>query len=293
MISLSIIIVSYNTKKFLKDCLVSILKNKRNINLEILVVDNNSSDGSAELVEEEFPKIKLIRNKDNFGFAKANNLGIKKAKGEYILFLNSDTLLTADVLQTMLDFVEKHPEVGVATCKVKLPDSRLDDACHRGYPTPWNAFCHFSGLAQLPFFKKVFRGYSLGWMDLNKIHEIDACAGAFMFVQKKAGQEINWWDEDYFWYGEDLDFCYRIKKKGWKIYFVSTASILHYKGVSGGIKETSRNFTTATKETKRMATKARFEAMRIFYRKHYVKKYPKIITWLVLKSIDFKEKLTS
>lgn len=293
MIDLSIIIVSYNTKEFLKECLISIFNNKENLNIEIIVIDNASSDGSVDLIKKEFPKTILIQNKKNLGFAKANNLGIKKAKGKYVLFLNSDTVLRSNVLETIFEFMEKHSKVGATTCKVELLDGQLDDACHRGFPTPWNAFCHFSGLAKLPLFKKIFRGYSLGWADLGKIHEIDACAGAFMFVRKTTGQEIKWWDEDYFWYGEDLDFCFKLKAKDWKIYFIPTVSILHYKGVSGGIKDASRDLTTADQETKKMAKKARFDAMRIFYKKHYLKKYPKIITWLVLKGINFKEKLTS
>lgn len=290
---LSIIIPSYNTKEFLRSCIKSILEEKSiNLKLEIIVVDNASIDGSSEMIEKEFPNIILIKNKTNLGFSKANNLAIKKAKGRYILFLNSDTVLGKNVLKNMVDFMDENKTVGAATCKVKLLNNQLDDACHRGFPTPWNSFCYFSGLSKIFIAKRLLDGYNLGWMNLNKTHEIDACAGAFMIVRREVGEQVNWWDEDYFWYGEDLDFCYRLKKKGWKIFFVPTVSILHYKGVSGGIKNISKNLTTADPNTKKLANKARFEAMRIFYRKHYQKSYPKIITWLVDKGIFAKEKLT-
>ncbi|HYM65402.1 MAG TPA: glycosyltransferase family 2 protein, partial [Candidatus Sulfotelmatobacter sp.] len=136
-------------------------------------------------------------------------------------------------------------------------------------------------------------GYNLGYMDLSKTHVIDALAGAFMIVRRKAGEEVGWWDEDYFFYGEDLDFCFMLKQKGWKVYYVPEVSILHYKGVSGGIKKDSQKITTASKETKKFATKWRFAAMRIFYKKHYEQKYPWIVTRLVYLGIYLKKTLSS
>lgn len=289
MIDLSIIIVSYNTKDILHTCLSSVFNTfPKMFTVEVIVVDNASSDASVEIVKKDFPKALLIQNKENFGFSKANNIGVKKAKGRYILFLNSDTVMFKGTIETMLVFMDSHTYVGAATCRVVLPNEKLDDASHRGFPTPWNAFCHFSGLSRLFPTRRMFSGYSLSFMDVSFIHEIDACAGAFLLVNRKAGEVIHWWDEDFFWYGDDLDFCYRLKENGWKIYFVPTASILHYKGVSGGIKEISKNITTADRKTKALATKARFNAMEIFYKKHYVNKYPKFLTWLVLFVIAVK-----
>ncbi|MBI2430668.1 MAG: glycosyltransferase family 2 protein [Candidatus Levybacteria bacterium] len=286
MIKLSIIIVSYNTKDILQACLESVYRNLPKDATEVIVVDNASTDGSVEMVEKEFPKVIAIENKENVGFSKANNIGLKKAEGKYILFLNSDTVVCKNTLDEMIVFMDSYPHAGAATCRVELANGRLDDASHRGFPTPWNAFCHFSGLSRIFPKSRIFAGYSMGWEDLSKIHEIDACAGAFIIVRRIAGEEVNWWDEDFFWYGDDLDFCYRLKEKGWKIYFVPTISIMHYKGVSSGIKEISEHLTTADKDTKRRATEARFEAMKIFYKKHYQKKYPKFFTWLVLKGVD-------
>lgn len=296
MMDLSIIIVSYNTKRLLKECIDSVISASiKPFNLEIIIVDNASTDGSIEILSNKYKVlgIKLIENKENMGFSKANNLGVKEAKGRYLLFLNPDTVVNKNTLFEMIKFMDKNKNVGVATCKVLLPDGKIDDACHRGFPTPWNSFYHFTGLSKLFPHSKMFSGYSLGYLDLNKNHEIDACAGAFMMVRREAGEEINWWDEDYFWYGEDLDFCYRLKNKGWLIYYFPQVTILHYKGVSGGLKESSRHLTIADEKIKKMATKARFDAMKIFYKKHYVNKYPFFINWFTMQGVNIKKFLSS
>lgn len=289
----SIIIVSYNTKDILRNCLSSIYIHGKDMSPEIIVVDNASSDGSAEMVEKEFPDVILLTNANNEGFSKANNIGVGKSTGEYVLFLNSDTEIKSNSLQELLTVMEENPQVGAATCKVLLPNGKLDDACHRGFPTPWNSFCHFTALSKLFPKSELFGGYSLTYLDTNLPHEIDACAGAFMLVRRKAGEDAGWWDEDYFWYGDDLDFCYRLKQLGWKVYYYPFVSILHYKGVSGGIKEISKELTLATKETKRMATKARFDAMRIFYKKHYEKNNPYVLNITVRLAITILKKISS
>jgi len=288
MMNLSIIIVSYNTKEFLKKCLESIKNANSKFNYEIIVVDNDSSDSSLEMLEKEFPDISLIKNKENLGFSRANNQGVKKAKGKYLLFLNPDTVLNKDTLPTLMKFMERNKDVGISTCRLVMPNGKIDDACHRGFPTPWNAFCHFSGLSRMFPKIKLFSGYSLSYLNFEEIHEIDACAGAFMLVRREAGEKIGWWDEDYFFYGEDLEFCFRIKELGYKIYYIPDVSVFHYKGVSGGIKKNSKNISTADIKTRRLATNARFNAMKIFYKKHYMDKYPKLITWLVMQGINFK-----
>lgn len=292
MIDLSVVIVSYNTKDFLKNCLDSIYKTSKNFSFEIIVVDNASSDNSADLVSREYKDVILIKNSQNLGFSKANNLGVKKSTGRYVLFLNSDTLVYENTLKYMIDFMDENNKVGAATCKLVMPNEKIDDASHRGFPTPWNSFTHFSGLAKIFPKTKTFGGYNLGYMDFTTTHEIDALAGAFMLVRRNAGKDVGWWDEDYFFYGEDLDFCYQLKQKGWKVFYVPDVSILHYKGVSGGIKEVSKELTTASKETKIKSQKERFRAMRLFYKKHYENKYPWVVTRLVYAGISLKQ-LTS
>ena len=294
MIDISIIVVNYNAKEFLRKCIASILKNVKSISYEVIIIDNNSSDKSAEMIEKEFSQVKLIANKNNVGFSKANNQGVKISKeSRFVLFLNPDTVVHKQVIEGMINFMNTHEDAGAATCKLIMPNGKIDDATHRGFPTPWNAFSHFSGLEKLFPNSKLFAGYSLGWMNMDSSHEIDVLAGAFMLVRREAGEKVGWWDEDYFFYGEDIDFCYMLKQKGWKIYYVPGVFVTHYKGVSGGIKAVSKEITTASEETKKRATKSRFNAMRIFYKKHYEEKYPKLITWLMYKAIFIKERLSS
>ncbi len=289
MVDLSIVIVSYNTKDFLIKCIQSIEETGKDFNYEIIVADNASSDGSVELVKEKFKEVIVIANKGNLGFSKANNLGVKKASGRYVLFLNADTVVYPNTLKYMINFMDSQKQAGAATCELKMPNGKIDDASHRGFPTPWNAFCHFSGLSKIFPKTHLFGGYNLTYLDFDKTHEIDALAGAFMLVRRSAGEEADWWDEDYFFYGEDLDFCFMLKQKGRKIYYVPEVSILHYKGVSGGIKKHSQNLTTASSNTKKRATYERFRAMRLFYKKHYEQKYPWIVTRLVYAGISLKQ----
>ncbi|MCL4338869.1 glycosyltransferase family 2 protein [Patescibacteria group bacterium] len=292
-IILSVIIVNFNTYSFLSKCLESIKRSNVILEkIEIIVVDNNSGNKEAERIKETFSYVNLIKNRENIGFAKANNQAIKKSLGKYVLLLNPDTIVKKGTFETMLKFMEKNVKVGVATCRVNLVSGQIDDACNRGFPSPWNAFCHFSGLAKLFPQSKFFNGYHLGFWNMEQVHEIDSCVGAFLLVRREVGERVGWLDEDYFWYGEDIDFCYKVKNAGWKVMYVPTTSILHYKGVSGGIKKHSQHLSLADKKIKYLATRSRFEVMRIFYEKHYKKKYPEWIRAIVLWGIKLKEYLS-
>lgn len=291
-VDLSTIIVSYNTENLLRNCLETIKRSETDGYLfETVVVDNASTDGSVEMMKRRFPKVKLVVNKKNIGFAAANNMGIRHARGRYLLFLNPDTIVQPNTLRIMVEFMDKHPQVGTATCRVELPSGELDYSCHRGFPTPWSALAYFSGLAKVFPKVKFFAGYPLSYLPFDKTHEIDSACGAFLIVRRKAGEEVNWWDEDYFWYGEDLDFCFRLQNKGWKIVFVPKTKIIHYKGASSGIKKESQKITTADRQTKKKAAKASTDVMRIFFEKHYKERYPKPIYWLVMRGIDLLEKV--
>ncbi|KKS98593.1 MAG: family 2 glycosyl transferase [Candidatus Gottesmanbacteria bacterium GW2011_GWA2_43_14] len=292
--TLSVIIVNYNTLEYLSACLVSLYNSSLpDSEFEVIVTDNASRENPANVLKKKFPKVKILQNKTNTGFAKANNRGVKYCRGQYVLFLNPDTLVGKQTLRETVLFLEKNPQAAVVTARVNLPDGSLDDACHRGFPTPWNAFCHFSGLAALFPRSTVFNGYHLGYRDLDKTHEIDSCVGAFMMVRKEAGGSAGWFDESYFWYGEDLDFCYRLKKNGWKIFFLPRVSIIHYKGVSSGLKKHTSHISTASRQTKIRASQARYEVMRIFYRKHYNRGIYKWLSPLIFFGISIKERLSS
>ena len=291
MTDLSIVILNYNSKDFALRCVNSIKKyykdNVADKKYEIFVVDNASSDVSKQIFEK-IKDITFIPNNQNLGFSKGNNTAVKKTNGRYVLFLNPDTIVYKDTLSKMVDFMDSHKDVGAATCKVLMGNGKIDDATHRGFPTPWNSLMHFSGLSKLFPKSKIFNGYQMGWLDLNTTHEIDALAGAFMVVRRQAGEEVGWWDEDYFFYGEDLDFCYLLKEKGWKVYYVASASAFHHKGVSAGIRKESQNISTADRKTKIMVTNWRYRAMKIFYDKHYKQKYPFFIDWIIKTAIELK-----
>src|SRR3989344_7465354 len=174
---LSIVIVSYNAGHILKDCLKSVYAASQKLKAETYVVDNNSSDGTAGLVKKNFHWVKLIANGTNSGFSKANNQAIKKALGKYVLILNPDTKVEADTFSKMIRFMDKHSQVGVATCRLQFPSGRLDPDCRRHFPTPWRSFCHFSGLSKIFKGSKIFDQYYMGCLSDDCEHEVDACAG--------------------------------------------------------------------------------------------------------------------
>lgn len=297
---LSIIIISFNTSVLTVACLRSLYEHISDaISFEVIVVDNDSKDTSVKDMEvykktlgKEGSSLTIIPNKENSGFSKANNIGLKKSSGRYVLFLNSDTVVPEKTAERMVSFMDEHKEAGAATCYVRMANGELDDAAHRGFPTPWNALSHFSGLAKVFPHSMFFNGYHMAWKNLKEIHEVDALAGAFMIVRREAGEQASWWDEDYFFYGEDIDFCFMLKQFGWKIYFVPEVEILHLKGASSGIKKESQKVTTATLETKRWVTNQRFTAMKTFYKKHYLTRYPSLLTGMVFFAIDQKLRRT-
>lgn len=279
---LSVVIVSFNTKEVLNECLLSLKVAIKNLKVEVFVVDNNSSDQTAGMVKENHPWVKLIANKQNLGFSKANNQALKKIRGQYVLVLNPDTKLMGDTLTKMLVFMRKRQDVAVATCKVELANGKLDRDCRRHFPSAWRSFCHFSGFEKIFPSSKIFDQYYMGYLPLNIEHEVDACAGAFMFIRKSEMDKVGLFDEDFFFYGEDLDWCWRFREAGYKIVYTPITKIIHYKGVSSGIKKETQEISKATEESKKRALAESTRAMKLFYEKHYKDKYPFFINWLVL-----------
>jgi len=292
-IDISIVILNYNSIDFLKGCLESIEKSELNhVSVEIVVVDNASTDDSVAVIRHEYPEVKLIASKKNKGFAAGNNLAVKKTRGKYILFLNPDTVLEPNTLYKVYEYMEKHKDVGVATPRLELANGELDYSTHRGFPTPLNALFFFTGIANLFPKIKIFAGYTHGWkLDDPSPHEVGVISGAFFFVRRKAAKEVGWWDEDYFWYGEDIEFSYSLKEAGWKVMFLPKVHTLHYKGVTSGIKKHTKKVSKASKETRKRSARASTEAMKIFYRKHYLTRYPKIVTAVVLAGISLLGKI--
>lgn len=298
-VNLSIIILNYNTKQLTTDSIKSIethyLEEVKSGLFEIIVVDNASPDESLAAFKEykKTTKIKsfhVVDSGGNIGFSAGNNKGVPYAKGKYVLFLNPDTIVYQKTLSVMLEFMEEHPDVGASSCMLINKDGALDFNCHRGFPTPWNSFCFFSGLQRIFPKSKLFAGYTQGWKDITQNHEVEAIEGAFMLMPRWVGEKVGWWDEDYFFYGEDLQFCYDIKQLGLKIYYLGAVKIMHIGGASSGIKKKSQNVTTANIETKKKIQTIRFEAMKIFYRKNYKNKYPGWLHALIFAAIDFMRK---
>src|SRR3989338_7030782 len=286
---LSIIIVNYNTKGLLADCLASVFAAAAAKNgLEVIVVDNASSDGSQAMVASQFKQVKLVRNKANLGFARANNEGYKVARGKYLLFLNSDTVVKRYSLAKPLKFLKNHPKVGAVTIKLILGDGTLDIDNHRGLPTPWASFCHFFGLSSLFPHSTIFNSYHLGQKKLNRIHSIPVAAGSFLMLSAKLFDQIGRWDEAYYFYGEDIDLCYRIGQAGYKIIYYPKVSTLHLKGASSGLRKETASLAKTSRETRIRVARASIEAMKIFYSKFYARKYPVFVTWLVLFAITLK-----
>ncbi|GMU95350.1 MULTISPECIES: glycosyltransferase [Ignavibacterium] len=268
MTDLSIIIVNYNVKEYLKNLLHSIRKASQNLSTEIIVIDNASDDGSVEMLREKFPDVKLIANEKNLGFGKANNIGLKEAKGKYILLINPDTLVAEDTFTKLIEFFESHPDAGMVGCKILNPDGTLQLACRRSFPGPWTSFTKVTGLSSLFPKSKLFARYNLTYLDENQTYEVDAISGSFMMLRKDVYDKVGGFDEQFFMYGEDLDLCYRIQKAGYKIYYVHTTQIIHYKGES-------------TKRSSLDETKVFYQAMHLFVKKHLSSSF---IVELILRS---------
>jgi len=256
IINISIVIVNYNVKDFLRNCLDSIYNSDTNLIFEIIVVDNNSHDDSFEELSKLYKDVKFILLKENLGFSKANNIGFAEASGEFVLILNPDTILSADTLHKVYHFMKSNPEIGASGCKVLNHDNTFQLPCRRSFPTPWNSFCKLFGLQKIFPNTKLFSEYNLTYKSIDESYEVDALIGAFMFVRNDVIDKINGFDEEYFMYGEDLDFCYKVKKAGYKVYYFHETSIIHFKGES-------------TKRSNINEVKHFYDAMQIFVKKHY------------------------
>lgn len=260
---LSIVIVNYNVKHFLEQCLKSVYQAIQNIEAEIFVVDNNSVDGSQEMIRTSFPGVNLIANSKNTGFSTANNQAIKESKGEYVLLLNPDTVVPENCFHTILEFADQTPDLGA--CGVPMFDGQGNylPESKRGLPTPEVAFYKMIGLNKLFPKSKKFGKYHLGYLPADQNHEVEILAGAFMLIRKKVIDKIGLLDETFFMYGEDIDLSYRITKAGWKNYYFAGSRIIHYKGES--TKKLSTNYV-----------KIFYKAMVIFAEKHYARSNQKL-----------------
>ncbi|MEO0184223.1 MAG: glycosyltransferase [candidate division WOR-3 bacterium] len=229
---ISIVIVNYNVKHFVEQCLMAIERARHNLALEIIVVDNASVDGSQAMIKRKFPHVLLLENHKNLGFAKANNQALKIARGKYVLILNPDTLIQEDTLIILKEFLDKNQDVSAVGCKLINPDGSFQIASRRSIPTPWVAFTKIIGLSRIFPKSRIFARYNLTYISPDIESEVEVLSGSLMMLRKQVLTKVGYFDEDYFLYGEDIDLCYKIKKAGGKIYYTPRTKAIHYKGES-------------------------------------------------------------
>lgn len=265
---LSVVIVNYNVRYFLEQCLHAVANASRNIESEVFVVDNNSVDGSCAMIREKFPWVKLIENKTNEGFSKANNQALRQAKGKYCLLLNPDTVIEEGTFRKCISFMDEHPESGALGVKMIDGKGNFLPESKRALPTPSVAFFKIFGLSALFPKSKIFGRYHLGYLDRDQIHEVEILSGAFMFLRSEALKKTGLLDEDFFMYGEDIDLSYRMLKENYRNFYFPETTIIHYKGES--TKKGSINYVVVF-----------YNAMLIFARKHFSHKNALAFSFLI------------
>ena len=264
MVDLSIIIISWNTRELLRECLESINLHTKGIIFEVFVVDNASADQSAAMVKESFPSVTLIENKDNVGFSKANNQAIRASKGRYVALLNPDTLLIEDVFTRLIQYADLHEETGAVGPKILCGDGQtIQYTCARKLPSLYFDFCKFSGLIRLFPKLKLFSGSNLRHWDHNTSRHVELLSGACMVVSRKTIEDVGLMDENQFLYVDEVDWCKRIIDKRWKIFYCSDSSIIHYGGES-------------SKQAQVAANKEYLKAKWYYYVKHHGATYARV-----------------
>lgn len=301
MPSLALVIVNYNTRELLTGCLDSVFASRCRYPFHVTLVDNNSTDGSVELVRTQYPQVTLLESAHNGGFGYANNIALRalavpprpaspqqpaseipeqgdagiRFSTDYILFLNPDTVLPPDALEVMVDFLERTPQAGVVGPRMEKPDGTLDLACRRAFPTPLNSLFKLTGLSRLFPRHPLIARYNLTHLREDELAEVDSVMGAFMLVRGTALGQAGLFDERFFMYGEDLDLAYRIKARGWQVFYNPAVTVLHIKGASS-----RKRSTRSIREF--------YRAMHVFYVKHYADKYNSLINILVRLGITLR-----
>ena len=264
---LSVIIVHYKTQDKTFDTLTALLKSEIDYEFEIIVVDNFSNDGSIEYLQKKFPSCKFILNSGNLGFSKANNIGINQSNGDVILLLNSDVIVEKNTIDKSIKFLNSKENIGVVGVQLSLRNGELDHTCKRGFPTPLASLFYFTKLNKLFKNSRFFGAYTADHIKRDETGEVDSVVGAYMLIPKAVINEVGRLDEDFFMYGEDIDWCYRIKESGRAIWYLADSKAVHLKGASSG------------KKNKRLIYEFH-RSMWLFYKKHYSKKYLFIISYI-------------
>ena len=284
MIDLGIIIVNYNVRDMLRNCLASVFGSRGEFTFEVCVVDNGSDDGSADMVEAAYPQVRLIRA-ENRGYAAGNNRGLRafgfdeggdatpgRGRPRYVLLLNPDTELPPSALADMLAFMKEHPKAGIAGPRLVREDGSLDRACRRSFPTPEVAFYRLSGLSRLFPHSRRFGRYNVTYLSPDDTAQVDAVVGAFMLIRGEVLDQVGLLDERYFMYAEDLDLAFRAKAQGWQVWYNAAVTVLHYKGQSSRQRSAFANIKF-------------YETMRLFHAKHFERETFFLVNWLIYGAI--------
>ena len=290
---LSIIIVTYNSTQLALRTLDSyrqaVTQDKDN-RVEIIVVDNCSSARTADAIAEHHPEVQLIRNPDNFGYSRANNIGFQASRGRYLLFSNPDIEVYPETLPALISLLDESPDVGACTPFLELMKTgKLDWSAHRGFPTPWSSFTYMAGLSRCCRISqrtaRWFGGYHLLDRDLSSPHHVDVIEGGFTFIRREVFQAAGHWDEDYFLFGEDIDLCLQIAEQGFKIMFYPQVRARHLMGSTTGLKKES---PPVDPQVRAKSYHCFYDAMRLFYDKNYKNKYGPVVRGAVLAGIETK-----
>jgi GT2 family glycosyltransferase len=273
---ISFCIVSYNTRELLENCLASLIDNRPRSDYEIIIVDNHSSDGSVEMIRRNHPGSQLEVLDGHIGYTRAMNIALQKARGQFLVQLNPDTIIMPGVWDALVDFMKGHGEAGICTPKVLNRDGTLQKQCRRSAAGPWDTFCYMSGLSRLFPDNPKLAGYLMTYMDENTVHPCEAVSGACMVIRREVINSIGFLDEMYYAYQEDSDYCFRARQAGYQVYYVPLGQIIHYGGQGGSLVNVRRSI---------------YEWHRsywIYYRKHFAPQKIFLLNWLVYVGITVR-----
>lgn len=274
--SLSICIVAFRARQYLEACLRSISASTPPQSPEIIVVDQNSQDGTVEMLRERHPEARLLQTPRNEGFSRPMNRAMRVARGQFVVLLNPDTVVHPGAFETLLHFLEAHPEAGIVGPKVLNPDGTLQLPCRRGDPRPWAVISYFTGLAKLFPTRPFFNRYLLTHLDENQTHPVDGVSGSCMVIRREVIDQIGYLDETFFAYQEDADYCLRARRAGWKVYYHPEAQITHFGGQGGSRVQPYRSIL------------AWHQSYYLLYRKHFAADYFFVFNWLYFAAMALK-----
>lgn len=277
---ISIVLVTYHSLDVLPNCMASLERCDVASDCEIVAVDNASTDGTFQWLEayvarvqHPFVRVTCRQLDANHGYAFANNRALEIAQGDFLLLLNPDTVVVPNAISKVMSRLQENGRIGAAGCRLVLPDARLDRACRRSFPTLWNSLARLSGLSLLFPRVRPLSSYNLTYLDDRGSYEVDSLSGAFMLVPRRVYERVGDLDESYFMYGEDIDWCYRIKQDGYKVWYEGTVQVLHLKGGNGGKRSVA-------------SLRSFYDTMLVYYKKHHAKHYPAFVQTLLVVALN-------